>query len=331
MNRNGYSKNSNDSTPDKTNISYRLPKNLMMSRGFSKVQANEEILNETRTKIDLNISKKFNEFNQDLDDNNSNEFINHEIEYTSYSFMLPNLNKFDDYRFKEFLQNDFIEYPTQYNLNESGHLNWWTQDDWEHVNRPLYPMATSGDGNCLLHAASLAMWGVHDRHLVLRRALHNTLKNIKEDNSNALWRRWKWEQMCQNRKCGLIYSDEEWSKEWNSLLRLSSTQPRVSADQKTSSSSSSLTQDGATVYFESLEEFHVFLLAFILQRPIIVVSDTMLHDLNGEPLSPIPFGGIYLPFACELDKCHRFPLTLAYDSAHFSALVLMDDEDYNLG
>ena len=85
-------------------------------------------------------------------------------------------------------------------------------------------------------------------------------------------------------------------------------------------------QDG-TCYFESLEEFHVFLLAHILNRPIIIVSDTMLHDLNGEPLSPIPFGGIYLPFECDLNKCHRYPLVLAYDSAHFSALVLMDDEE----
>jgi OTU domain-containing protein 7 len=82
-------------------------------------------------------------------------------------------------------------------------------------------------GNCLLHAASLAMWGLHDRYLILRKALNSTLKQIKEDNSNALWRRWKWEQMCQNKKYGLIYDDDEWSKEWHSLLKLSSYQPRV--------------------------------------------------------------------------------------------------------
>lgn len=85
--------------------------------------------------------------------------------------------------------------------------------------------------------------------------------------------------------------------------------------------------DEVVCYFESLEEFHVFLLANILQRPIIIVSDTMLHDLSGEPLSPIPFGGIYLPFECDLEKCHRYPLVLAYDSAHFSALVLMDEDE----
>jgi hypothetical protein len=59
----------------------------------------------------------------------------------------------------------------------------------------------------------------------------------------------------------------------------------------------------------------------------------MLHDLDGEPLSPVNFSGLYLPFECELNKCHRYPLVLAYDSAHFSALVLMDNEhldDYEL-
>ena len=84
-------------------------------------------------------------------------------------------------------------------------------------------------------------------------------------------------------------------------------------------------QDG-TVYFESLEEFHILLLAHILKRPIIVVADTMLHDLDGEPLSPVNFSGIYLPFECDVNACHRYPLVLAYDSAHFSALVLMDNQ-----
>ena len=96
------------------------------------------------------------------------------------------------------------------------------------------------------------------------------------------------------------------------------------------SSPNSPNPDDVVCYLESLEEFHVFLLANILQRPIIIVSETMLHDLNGEPLSPIPFGGIYLPFECDLEKCHRSPLVLAYDSAHFSALVLMDEDDDDL-
>lgn len=35
------------------------------------------------------------------------------------------------------------------------------------------------------------------------------------------------------------------------------------------------TEEG-DVFYESLEEFHVFLLAHVLRRPIIVVADNML-------------------------------------------------------
>lgn len=34
--------------------------------------------------------------------------------------------------------------------------------------------------------------------------------------------------------------------------------------------------------YESLEEFHVFVLAHVLRRPIVVVADTMLRDSGGE-------------------------------------------------
>ena len=52
--------------------------------------------------------------------------------------------------------------------------------------------------------------------------------------------------------------------------------------------------------YESLEEFHVFVLANILQRPILVVADTVLRDADGEAFAPIPFGGIYLPLDCQV-------------------------------
>lgn len=80
------------------------------------------------------------------------------------------------------------------------------------------------------------------------------------------------------------------------------------------------------VFYESLEEFHVFVLAHVLRRPIIVVADTMLKDSNGEALAPIPFGGIYLPLECEPQTCHRSPLLLTYDASHFSGLVPMQQE-----
>ena len=78
----------------------------------------------------------------------------------------------------------------------------------------------------------------------------------------------------------------------------------------------------AAVY-ESLEEFHVFVLAHVLRRPIIVIAETMLKDASGVALAPIPFAGVYLPLECEPRECHRSPLILAYHSSHFTALVYM--------
>jgi len=43
--------------------------------------------------------------------------------------------------------------------------------------------------------------------------------------------------------------------------------------------------------FESLEEFHVFVLAEVLKRPIIIFADSVMRDVEGNPLSPVPFGG----------------------------------------
>ena len=83
---------------------------------------------------------------------------------------------------------------------------------------------------------------------------------------------------------------------------------------------------GDDIFYESLEEFHVFVLAHVLRRPVIVVADTMLKDSNGEALAPIPFEGIYLPLECEPATCHRSPLLLTYDASHFSGLVAMQKE-----
>jgi OTU domain-containing protein 7 len=194
--------------------------NLLLTRGFSKVLANEEILNETRDQIELTLKRNKAK-------NSTTTYID---DLTVYSFMLPDLTQYTD-EFREFLQNDLIEVSASGSLTEAGHLNWWANDAWEGTCRLLFPMCTSGDGNCLLHAVSLAMWGLHDRYLVLRKALHSTLEDIKPD--SALWRRWKYEQMLQNQKYGLIYNDDEWDKEWSALLKLSSYQPRNSSNQST--------------------------------------------------------------------------------------------------
>lgn len=86
--------------------------------------------------------------------------------------------------------------------------------------------------------------------------------------------------------------------------------------------------DDEEIMYESLEEFHVFVLCHILRRPIIIVADTVLRDSQGQPLAPIPFGGIYLPVELHPLECHHSPLVLTYDASHFSALVPMEVDSH---
>ncbi|KAK6032853.1 hypothetical protein OSTOST_00955 [Ostertagia ostertagi] len=116
-----------------------------------------------------------------------------------YAFCLPDLERLAP-DFRNFLEKDLIETPTQKRLEASKHLNWWHQ-----YGQKLYPLSTTGDGNCLLHAASLGMWGLHDRQLTLREALYEMLK--RGSRRSALWRRWKWAEHHANQvllSCGYV-------------------------------------------------------------------------------------------------------------------------------
>ncbi|CAM4748568.1 unnamed protein product [Rotaria magnacalcarata] len=257
---------------------------------------------------------------------------------TDASFILPNLYELpEDIRIR--VMDNIVDIPTMVSLEETKRLNWWVNKKLPCAK--LYPLVTSGDGNCLLHATSLAMWGCHDHSLSMRKALNETLITSKPNNS--LYRRWRWAQSVQNKKYDLVFSEEEWNEEWKSLLRLSSAEPRVSqtksfdsycsADETNNSSKSSqtntdlstkLSSQSTRQYYESLEEFHVYVLANNIRRPIVIYSDTLLRTNDGEAISPIEFGGIYLPLEIPPEKCHKQPILLAYDAAHFSALLPME-------
>lgn len=234
------------------------------------------------------------------------------------TFQLPNLTVYRP-DFRNFIERDLIEQSMMVALEHAGRLNWWTKVVSDCQN--LLPLATSGDGNCLLHAASLGMWGFHDRDLMLRKSLYALMDHGLE--RDALRRRWRWQQTQQNKESGLVYTEEEWQKEWNELLKLASSEPRIHYSTNGTNGAESTEEP----VYESLEEFHVFVLAHVLKRPIVVVADTMLRDSGGEAFAPIPFGGIYLPLEVPASKCHRSPLVLAYDQAHFSALVSMEQKE----
>lgn len=129
-----------------------------------------------------------------------------------------------------------------------------------------------------------------------------------------------------------MFSETEWAKEWDEIVALASAEPRNNKNsarrrsmvlEKQSSLSCVDSIDGNATY-DSLEEIHVLALAYVLRRPIIVISDIVLRDINGDALAPITFGGVYLPLDISQADCHKVPLLLAYDTAHFSALVTME-------
>ncbi|CAF2973936.1 unnamed protein product [Rotaria sp. Silwood2] len=310
----------------------------ILHRALSTVSANQTLVYNQRNVLAKNFRRiSINDEIVTIDHNDADA-----------SFLLPNLYELpDDIRTR--VMDSLVDTTTMTTLEETRRLNWWVN---KKLTCPkLYPLLTSGDGNCLLHATSLAMWGFHDHSLSMRKALNETMITSKPNNS--LYRRWRWTQSVQNKKYGLVFSEQEWNDEWKSLLRLSSAEPRVS--QKSSSNSNKNSSDsnvsndevnrykssqtgtptstgGSTKssspstrqYYESLEEFHVYVLANNIRRPIVVYSDTILRTNDGEAISPIEFGGIYLPLEIPPEKCHKQPVFLAFDAAHFSALVPME-------
>lgn len=147
-----------------------------------------------------------------------------------------------------------------------------------------------------------------------------------------LWRRWRFQQTRINKEAGLVFSETEWAREWDEIVGLASAEPRNNKNsarrrsmvmEKQSSLSCAESIDGNATY-DSLEEIHVLALSYVLRRPIIVIADIVLRDINGDALAPITFGGVYLPLDIPQADCHKVPLLLAYDTAHFSALVTME-------
>ena len=89
----------------------------------------------------------------------------------------------------------------------------------------------------------------------------------------------------QNFQSGLALTEAEWSEEWSSVLRLASPDPRTNINNNAASAPkrrsrlSTVSEDDTgdtNPLYESLEEVHVLVLAHVLRRPIIVVSDTVL-------------------------------------------------------
>ena len=136
----------------------KLPKK--MTRGISRATDNEYLVIEARHRVEREFQKDqvddavavapANTMSCSPDSSEGSESPGF-VETPVYTFTLPDLSTFND-TFREFLEKDLIEISSLVSLEQAGCLNWWSETG---TCQRLWPLATSGDGNCLLHAASL--------------------------------------------------------------------------------------------------------------------------------------------------------------------------------
>lgn len=116
---------------------------------------------------------------------------------------------------------------------------------------------------------------------------------------------------------GYERTEEQWAHEWEEVIRL------------ISQTEFPFGPNGAQ--YGSLEEIHVFVLANILRRTIIVASDETLRGAYEESYAPINFGGVYLPLLWDSVDCVKSPLVIGYADGHFTAVVSIEDGKLDLG
>ena len=123
-----------------------------MERGISRVTDNEILIDQARNLVEQDFTSKSSP-ESESPTRNFRQIVTDCIETPVYTFTLPDITRYPE-DFREFLKKDLIEVSSLIQLEQSGRLNWWAETG---TCQRLWPIATTGDGNCLLHAASLGM------------------------------------------------------------------------------------------------------------------------------------------------------------------------------
>lgn len=167
----------------------------------------------------------------------------------------------------------------------------------------LETLITKADGNCLVHASSMEINGHDDVDYTERKTLYEYFLN----GSMELKKHWKWQESIWNSMDDIIMTEADWEREWELVISLASADIPPSKTQ-----------------LQSLETIHVFGLANMYKRPIIVVADQWNHI--GNVVSRDRFGGIYLPILHKPEQCSKNPIIIAYRASHFNAMTTSLDE-----
>ncbi|OCT69921.1 hypothetical protein XELAEV_18036846mg [Xenopus laevis] len=204
---------------------------------------------------------------------------------------------------EEKLFDEVLDRDVQKELEEESPIINWSLELGTRLDSRLYALWNRTAGDCLLDSVLQATWGIYDKDSVLRKALHDSLR----DCSHWFYSRWKEWESWYSQSFGLHFSlrEEQWQEDWAFILSLAS-------------------QPGA-----SLEQTHIFVLAHILRRPIIVYGVKYYKSFRGETLGYTRFQGVYLPLLWEQSFCWKSPIALGYTRGHFSALVAMENDGFD--
>ena len=124
-------------------------------------------------------------------------------------------------------------------------------------------------------------------------------------------KRWQFEQerhLEEQNGSPVDCSDEQWNEDWTKTIELAST-----------------AKSSETNSLNALEEIHIFALANILRRPILVLCEDVHRGNYDESLAHVNLGGIYLPLLCDSVDCIKSPIVIGYHQGHFMALVTTED------
>ncbi|OQR69264.1 ubiquitin thioesterase zranb1-like [Tropilaelaps mercedesae] len=204
---------------------------------------------------------------------------------------------------QKILFDELLDRDVQKELEEESPIINWSMECTQRLGSRLYALWNRSAGDCLLDSVLQATWGVFDRDNTLRRILSDSLC----DAAASLYPRWKEAEAWQANLNHYTLAEAQWQEDWAVLVSLAS-------------------QPGA-----ALEQLHIFTLAHVFRRPIIVYGVKCIKSFRGEDLGLARFEGIYLPLLWECPSfCWKSPIALGYTRGHFSALVPIEPPDVDV-
>jgi len=172
----------------------------------------------------------------------------------------------------------------------------------------LYPLQTTGDGNCLLQACLLSMVGNHDKEQMLRENLMNALlEDSIADHFKEVWLAWDALSDATVGEACFEQKEAQIQNKWEDVVATALSPENF------------------------LGAFHIYMLAHILKRPIIVYADAFIRGPKGERASPNTLRGVFLPNQLPVERTCKVPIAIGYtipcagQAGHFAALVGMEN------